>query len=329
MTPFIVAELSANHLGSLGRAVRIIDAAARAGADAVKLQTFSPDEMAIPGYVIPSGPWAGRELRDLYREAHTPREWHEQLFATGKEFGIEVFSTPFSKSDVDFLEKLKCPRYKISSFELVDDELLMYVARTWKPIILSTGMATTADIDHAVWVIRAENPVVDLTLLKCTSGYPAPLSEANLVSMTAMNNVKRGVSDHTLGHTVAMCAAFAGADVIEKHLTLNRDHGGPDAGFSLEPDEFAAMVKACREAAQAWGRVRFGPTESEMPQLALRRSLWVIADIAEGEALTRENVASLRPADGLPPRHYREVLGRTAVKSLKRGTPLRWEDIKQ
>ena len=269
--PFIVCEISANHLGDLERALRLIDAAKAAGADAVKFQTFQVKSMVSdPDYVIPSGPWMGTAVGDLYSQAHTPRKWHETLFAYARALEIEPFSTPFSPDDVDFLEELRCPRYKIASFELVDHELIRHAARTGKPLIMSTGMAS----DQEIWAaMDAAYECPQVTLLKCTSGYPAPVSEANLATIDHMQMMYAcpvGISDHTLGIAVPVAATALGASMIEKHITLRRADGGPDAAFSLEPEEFAQMVTACREAAEAIGEVRYGPTDSEQPQLMFR-----------------------------------------------------------
>lgn len=288
-TPFIVAELSANHLGSFARAVALVEAAAEAGASAIKLQTYTPEQMCEPDFVIASGPWAGRNLLDLYKACHTPRPWHAPLFARAKELGMEAFSSVFHPDDVDFLETLDCPRYKISSFELLDLPLIQHAAATKKPLILSTGMGTWEEIKDAAFSAFASG-CRDLTLLKCVSGYPAEPSEMNLVclkrwhgsSLDTLHFVlpenadrfidpKVGVSDHTLGLAVPVAATALGASMIEKHLTLSRADGGPDAAFSSEPHEFAAMVKACREAHAALGKVRYGPTPSEMSSLPLRR----------------------------------------------------------
>lgn len=268
---FIVAELSANHNGSLDRALRLVDAAAQAGADAVKFQLYDPDKMAPSDLVIESGPWAGRNARELYREAMTPREWFLPLFDHARRCGIEAFSSVFDIDGLAFLESLGCPRYKIASFEILDLELIRAVAAAGKPLIISTGMATLEEIGSAVFHAgRCDG----LTLLKCTSAYPAPPWHANLQTITHLRvrfpHVDVGLSDHTLGIGAAVAATVLGASLIEKHLTLSRADGGPDAAFSSEPHEFAAMVKACREAAQAIGEVRYGPTESERPQLQLR-----------------------------------------------------------
>jgi sialic acid synthase SpsE len=269
----IVAELSANHLGSLERARDIICAAADAGADAVKLQTFTPEQMASPDLVIREGPWAGRHALELYRESHTPREWHAHLFDYGRELGLEVFASVFHPDDVDFLETLGCPRYKIASFELTDLDLIKHAALTRKPIIMSTGMATFAEIQVAMLAATA-SPFI--TLLKCTSAYPAKASDANLATGPSMAGCWRrtswGLSDHTMGIGVAVAAAALGASMIEKHLTLRRSDGGPDAAFSMQPEEFAQMVTECRRAEAATGQVRYGPTQAEREHLALRRS---------------------------------------------------------
>lgn len=272
--PFIVAELSANHLGSLERAFRIIEEAKIAGADAIKFQTFTVKGMVEdPDVVLSSGPWAGRSLGDLYAEAMTPRSWHQILFEYARSLSIEPFSTPFTPDDVDFLEEFDCPRYKIASFELTDHKLIAHVARTCRPIIMSCGMATDDEIAAAVGVAM-DAGCYGVTLLKCTSGYPAPAEEMNLQTMVDMRSRfgwPVGLSDHSQGIGVAVAATALGADVIEKHLTLRRGDGGPDAAFSMEPHEFRQMVTECRRVAAAMGDVRYGPTPSELPQVALRR----------------------------------------------------------
>lgn len=272
-TPFIVAELSANHLGSLERALALVEAAATAGASAVKIQTFTPEQMVEPLTLIESGLWRGRTALGLYREAHTPREWHEPLFTLARELGLEVFSSVFHPADVDFLEALGCLRYKISSFELTDHALIRHAATTGKHLVISTGMASLSEIQAAVDVTRGAK---SLTLLKCTSAYPAPVEDVNLLTMEHMRLHFEcdwvGLSDHTLGIGVAVAAAALGADMIEKHLTLRRADGGPDADFSMEPEEFAQMVTACRQAEAAIGTVRYGSTEQEASSLQLRRA---------------------------------------------------------
>jgi N-acetylneuraminate synthase len=265
-------------LGSLDRALAIVQAAARAGADAVKLQTFTPEQMAAPGVRIPSGPWAGREALDIYREAHTPREWHAPLFSLAHDLGMEAFSSVFHPDDVDFLERLGCQRYKIASFELTDHELIAHAARTGKPLIISTGMATLEEIG---WAVHAAAGCQDLTLLKCTSAYPAQAVDANLAAGRALAGytfgrialgTKWGLSDHSMGIGVAVASAALGATMIEKHLTLARADGGLDAAFSMEPAEFAQLVTECRRAAEAVGEVRYGPSAAEAEHLSLRRA---------------------------------------------------------
>lgn len=327
-SPFLVAELSANHNGDLGRALALIEAAKRAGADAVKLQTYTADSITIdadsPGFRIEHGLWAGETLHALYDRAHTPRAWHEALFARGRELGIPVFSAPFDEEAVEFLEGLDCPAYKIASFELVDLPLIAKAAATGKPLILSTGMADLAEIAEAVETARAAG-ASSIALLHCVSGYPTPAEESNLRTLPHLAEafgVVVGLSDHTLGTTVAVAATALGAAIVEKHLTLRRDDGGPDAAFSLEPDEFAAMAEACRTAWAALGRVDYGRKPSERGNLVFRRSLYVVADIEKGETFTPRNVRSIRPGHGLPPKFLPLVLGRRARVRLRRGTPL-------
>ncbi len=270
--PFIVAEIGGNHMGDLDTALLLIDEAKAAGADAVKFQCFTPEQMAEPGSVIEAGPWAGRHLLDLYRETHTPRAWFKTLFDFAHSIGIVPFSSVFHPDDVDFLETLGCPFYKIASFELTDLPLIRHAARTRKPIILSTGMATHHEIEWASLAAAASGHTT--TLLKCTSAYPAPLIDANLVTMLGSRlefGDDYGLSDHTLGTTAAVVATALGASMIEKHLIASRSDGGPDAAFSAEPHEFKAMVKACNEATEALGQIRYGPTESEMAHIGLRR----------------------------------------------------------
>jgi len=324
--PFIVAELSANHLGGIERALRLIDAAKEAGADAVKFQTYRAAEMVGPtGYVIPDGPWAGRDLLSLYKEAETPRAWHQALFEYARSVGIEAFSTPFSRDDVDFLEEFDCPRYKIASFELVDLPLIRYAASKGKPLIMSTGMAEQLEISAAV-VAAQVGGCNDITLLKCTSAYPAPASDANLATLISLRCapgvVAVGLSDHTRGIAVAVSATVLGASMIEKHLTLRRSDGGPDAAFSLEPDEFASMVKACRESADAIGEVKYGPAPTEMPQVGLRRSLYFSEDLEAGRMIRATSVRTARPALGLPPAMIDSVVGSVLKRSVRAGDPV-------
>lgn len=329
---YVIAELSANHGHDLGTALAIVEAAAEAGADAVKLQTYTADTMTIdsdaPPFRIGDGTlWAGRNLYELYEEAATPWEWHEALQARASDLGLDLFSTPFDPSAVDFLRDLGTPAMKIASFELVDLDLIRAAAGTGQPLIISTGMATEAEIDDAVSAATGAG-ATGVILLRCNSSYPAPVEEMDLRAIPAMAErwgVPVGFSDHTLGTTAATVAVTLGACVIEKHLTLRRADGGPDAAFSLEPGEFTAMVEAVREAEASLGAVRFGPSEHERHSLAFRRSLFVVADVAAGQRLTRDDVRAIRPGDGLPPKHLDEVVGRAAAGPIARGTPLRWD----
>ncbi len=315
MTPFIVAELSANHLGSLYRAHAIVDAAADAGADAIKLQTWMPDTMCVDhAYTLTHGPWAGRTLFDLYREAHTPWEWHKPLFDHARSRGLIPFSAAFDRESVDFLETLGVDRHKVASFELVDLPLIRYMASKGKPMILSTGMATRIEIEYA---IGAAMLAPEITVLKCTSAYPASAEDANLATLAKWRNW--GLSDHSLGTGVAVAAASLGATYIEKHLTLSRSDGGPDAGFSMEPAEFQQLVIECRRAAAAIGVPSYGPGPNE--STALRRSLWVTSDTAAGEPFElHRNVRTARPALGLSPSF--DINGRRARHAIKANTPL-------
>lgn len=331
--PFVVAELSGNHNGDLGRAKQTILAAKRAGADAVKLQTYRADTITLdhdgPGFMIDTGPWAGRNLHGLYDEAHTPWDWHQELFDYARSIGLIIFSSPFDFTSIDFLMRLGAPAYKIASFEIVDLPLIEKAASTGKPLIMSTGMATEAEIRDAVASAHAGG-CNDIILLHCVSAYPAPVEDINLLTIPDLANrfgVVSGLSDHTLGSAVSVAATALGAAVIEKHVTLRRADGGPDASFSLEPDELAELVKNVHTAWRARGRCNYEVTSSERANLQFRRSLYIVQDVQRGELLTSDNVRSIRPGNGLAPKHYRSVLGRTAARDLKRGEPLDWSMV--
>jgi len=330
---FIIAELSANHNGSLENALKTIRAAKRAGADAIKLQTYTPDTITIDcekdDFKIKGTIWDGKKLYDLYKEAYTPWEWHETLFATAREEGLICFSSPFDKTAVDLLENLGTPAYKIASFEITDIPLIGYVASKGKPVIISTGIASLDDIELAVETCRkAGND--QIILLKCTSSYPAPIEDANLAMIPDLAqrfDVIAGLSDHTLGITVPVAATVLGARVIEKHFIINRSIGGPDASFSLDEQEFTAMIKAVREAEKAIGKVDYTLTEKIKKSREFSRSLYVVKDIKAGEILTEENIRSIRPGYGLHPKYYKEILGKRAKMYMERGTALYWEGI--
>jgi len=331
---YIVAEMSANHNQSFDDAVKIIEAAKEAGADAIKLQTYTPDTMTIdcrsPYFQIGKGStWEGRHLYDLYGEAYTPWEWQPKLKEIADNLDIDLFSTPFDDTAVDFLEAMEVPAYKIASFEIVDLPLIKRVAQTGKPIIMSTGMATLAEIDEAVSVIR-EAGNSQIGLLKCTSTYPAPPEAMNLLTIPHLSRtfgVPVGLSDHTLGTAVPIAGVALGACIVEKHFTLSRSAPGPDNAFSLEPDEFKAMVEAVAIAEKAQGSVHYGASEHESKSLIFRRSLFVVQDMKSGEIFTAANIRSIRPGHGLHTRHLEDVLGRHAARDIKRGTPLTWELI--
>jgi pseudaminic acid synthase len=331
---YVVAEMSANHGQDLHQARQLLCFARDAGADAVKLQTYDPDRLTLdcddPRFRVRGGtPWDGRTLHELYRQACTPREWHADLFAAARGLGLLVFSTPFDESAVEFLEGLDAPAYKIASFELVDLPLIRCAARTGKPLILSTGMATLEEISAAVSAARQAG-ASQIALLKCTSAYPSPPAQMHLRTLQdlARNfDVPVGLSDHTLSPTAAVTAVALGACLIEKHLTWSRAAPGPDSAFSLEPQEFRTLVRAVREAEAALGTVQYGPTPSETPSRSFRRSLFVVRSMRAGEVFDATNVRSIRPADGLPPSHYEQVLGRKAARAIPVGTPLSWELI--
>lgn len=330
--PYLIAEMSGNHNQSLDRALAIVEAAARSGADAIKLQTFTAATMTLdvsaPGFTIddPASPWAGERLFDLYEKAHTPWEWHAPIMQFARELGLHCFSSPFDESAVDFLESLQVPAYKIASFESTDLRLIRKVAATGKPVIISVGMATAAEIDEAVRTAR-EAGCDDLVLLKCTSTYPASPECTNIRTIPNLRETFRcevGLSDHTMGVGVAVASVALGAVVIEKHFTLRRADGGVDSAFSMEPQEFACLRAETDRAWQALGDVHYGPVGVEKASLAFRRSIYIVADMRAGEVLTESNMRCIRPGFGLPPKFYDSLLGRRLACDVPKGTPLDW-----
>jgi pseudaminic acid synthase len=333
--PLIIAEMSGNHNRSLERALALVDAAADAGAHALKLQTYTADTITIDAHQSEftigdrNSLWAGKNLYQLYQEAHTPWDWHRPIFDRARERGMLAFSTPFDETAVDFLEGLGVPAYKIASFENVHIPLIRKAAATGKPLIISTGMASIAELDDAVRAAR-EAGCRDLVLLKCTSTYPATPENTNLATiphMRALFGCEVGLSDHTMGVGASVAAVALGATVIEKHFTLARADGGVDSAFSLEPAELAALVTETERAWAAMGEIRYGPTEAEKSSLVFRRSLYVVRDVRAGEALTRETVRAIRPGLGLPPKELDTVIGLTVKRDIARGTPLTWDLI--
>ncbi|AQT08433.1 N-acetylneuraminate synthase [Pseudomonas protegens] len=330
--PLIIAEMSGNHNQSLDVALQIVEAAARAGAHALKLQTYTADTMTLDlaqgEFFIkdPDSLWAGSSLYQLYQQAHTPWEWHQPIFARAKALGMLAFSTPFDESAVDFLESLDVPAYKIASFENTDLPLIRRVAATGKPLIISTGMASIAELDESVRAARQAG-CRDLVLLKCTSTYPASPTNSNLLTIPHLRELfgcEVGLSDHSMGVGVSVAAVALGATVIEKHFTLDRAAGGVDASFSLEPAEMASLVLETERAWQAMGQVSYGATQAESKSLVYRRSLYVTQDMQAGELFSADNVRAIRPGLGLAPKHYDALLGRRARQALKRGTALDW-----
>ncbi len=329
--PFIIAEMSGNHNQSLERALALVDAAARAGAHALKLQTYTADTMTVRGALTiqdPNSLWNGRELYDLYQQAYTPWEWHRPIFERAAQHGMLAFSSPFDESAVDFLESLDVPAYKIASFENTDIPLLKRVARTGKPVIMSTGVATLAEIDEAVRTLKAHG-CRELVILKCTSTYPASPETSNIRTIQHMaglfEDVLVGLSDHTMGIGVAVAAVAMGACVIEKHFTLRRADGGVDSAFSLEPEELRALVVETDRAFRALGRVQYGVQSAEKNSRQFKRSVYAVKDIQPGEAFSPENLRVLRPGKGLEPKYFETLLGRKASRPIKAGTPLTWE----
>jgi len=331
---FIIAELSANHNGSLDNALATIKAAKRAGADCIKLQTYTADTITLDSdkedFVIKGTIWDGKKLHTLYQEAYTPWEWHEQIYSVAKEEGLICFSSPFDKTAVDLLESLNSPAYKIASFEITDIPLIEYVASKGKPVIISTGIARQEDIELALDACHRMGNY-DVALLKCTSSYPAPIEEANMCmvkDLAERYNVISGLSDHTMGSTVPVVATVFGAKIIEKHFIIDRAIGGPDASFSMNEEEFTAMVKAVREAEKASGVVDYNLTEKQAKGRDFSRSLYIAEDIMEGELFTEKNLRSVRPGFGLHPKYYNQLLGKKATTYLEKGTPMQLDFAK-
>ena len=333
--PFIIAEMSGNHNQSLDRALRIVKAAADSGVDAIKLQTYTPDTMTLDldkdEFLISeeSNPWKGRSLYDLYKEAHTPWEWHKPIFDLAEKLGLIAFSTPFDDTAVEFLQNMNVPCYKIASFENIDTPLIRKVANTGKPLLISSGMASVTELKETIKIARA-NGCNDIVLLKCTSTYPATPENTNITTIPHMRGLfecEVGLSDHTTGIGVSVAGVALGATVIEKHFTLKRSDGGVDSAFSLEPQEMKNLVKETKRAWQALGQITYGPTEEEKAFLKFRRSLYITKNMKAGDVLTKDNMRSIRPNSGLEPKYLDTVLGKKIKKSVKRGTALRWELI--
>lgn len=331
--PYIICELSANHNGSLERALKMIEVAAATGADAIKIQTYTANTMTIDSnrhdFRIKDGLWDGYSLYRLYEEAYTPYEWHDKLFSYARSLGKTIFSTPFDESAVDLLESLNPPAYKIASFEVVDLPLIAYVAKQRRPMLISTGMANLGEISEAIGTARA-NGAEGVALLHCVSSYPAPLKDANVATVPHLGaafGCVSGLSDHTIGSAAAIASVVLGGAIIEKHFTLSRGDGGVDAAFSLEPNEFKRLVKDCKEAWRAIGQVNYDLKESESSNRRFRRSLYAVQQVSKGEQFTKDNVRSIRPGFGLPPKFLPEILGRRAARDLSCGEPLTWSAI--
>jgi pseudaminic acid synthase len=331
--PYVIAELSANHNGKLAKALELIEAAAATGADAIKIQTYTPDTMTIPHngaeFQIKGGLWDGYQLYQLYKEAYTPFEWHAQMFAKARELGITLFSTPFDETAVDLLASLDAPAYKIASFEAIDLPLIKYVAKRGKPMIISTGMANLGEIQEAVETAQ-DNGAGGLALLHCTSAYPAPIDQANVRIVPHLGTafgVVSGLSDHAPGSAACVASTVLGGSIIEKHFTLARADGGPDAAFSLEPDEFKSLVEDCKSAWASLGSVGYSVSEAERANTRFRRSIYAVKPIKAGQPLTTDNIRAIRPGFGLPPKHMPEIIGRTAARDIAYGEALTWSAI--
>lgn len=326
--PYIIAELSANHNGRLETAFEIVREAAKAGADAVKLQTYRPDTITLDSaseeFRIKGGLWDGKTLYDLYEEAHMPWEWHRPLFEYAREIGIAIFSSPFDKTAVDLLEDLNTPAYKIASFEAIDLPLIKYVAQTRKPMIISTGMADFDEIQEAIDAARSGG-CKELAILHCVSGYPAPPQDYNLRTLVDMENTFRlvtGLSDHTIDNTTAICSIALGASIVEKHFTLDRSGGGPDDSFSLEPKDLTALCRDGRVAWEALGRVEYGQKSSELGNVQFRRSLYFVRNLTKGDVVSNSDIRSVRPGNGLPPKYIDQVVGKTCKVDIAQNTPV-------
>lgn len=330
--PYVIAEVSANHNGQIDRAMRTIAEAARCGADAVKLQSYTAETMTIdsdlPDFAIVGGPWDGRRLFELYREAETPFEWHRPLFEFARSIGVTLFSTPFDETAVDLLEALQAPAYKLASFELTDLPLIRRVAAAGKPMIVSTGLASEPEIDEAVATMIGAG-CTEYILLHCTSSYPAPLDQANLrrIPELALRYGQAGLSDHTMGTTAAVAAVALGAVVIEKHFTLSRSDGGPDSGFSLEPHELAQLTGQCRDAWIALGRGGSARQPAERENMRFRRSVYFVRDLSAGQVVSAADIRRIRPGFGIEPKHFDSLVGRRLKVGVKRGMPTRWEQF--
>ncbi len=331
--PYVIAELSANHNGQLEIAMRIIEEAKKSGADAIKLQTYKPDTITLAcdseDFKISGGLWDGRTLYDLYQEAHMPWDWHRPLFAHAKQLGITIFSSPFDRTAIDLLEDLNAPAYKIASFEAIDLPLIKYAASTGKPMIISTGMADAEEIQEAIDAARSGG-CKELAILHCVSGYPAPAQDYNLRTLTDMIHrfgLVTGLSDHTLDNTTAITSVALGASIIEKHFTLDRNGGGPDDSFSLEPEDLKALCVGAKTAWQALGKVDYGRKSSEQANVKFRRSLYFVKDLQLGHVLTPEDVRSVRPGYGLAPKHLDTVIGKTLKRAVHAATPVDWDSI--